>query len=181
MFGLKNNVNGIIVCLFEILVGILLLINPVAFTVGIITVAGIVLVVLGLINTVTYFRCSALAAARGQFLMKGILSMLAGFFCIFDSQWFIATFPLLTIVYGLVILVSGMSKVQLTADMIRMKIKRWGFVAVSAVISILCAAVILGNPFASTSALWMFTGAVLIFEAIIDIVTMIIKGSNKEE
>ena len=36
MKSLKENANGIVLCLFELIVGILLLINPVSFTAWII-------------------------------------------------------------------------------------------------------------------------------------------------
>lgn len=178
MTGLKGNFNGIIVCLFEILVGILLLIDPVAFTTGIISVAGIILLIVGVISIFKYFKSDAKLAALGQYLAKGLMALLAGLFCIFNSGWFIATFPVLTIIYGALVLVEGLVKTQLVVDMIRMKKKKWGFALVSAVLSIVCAYIILDNPFASVAALWMFTGIVLIAEAIIDIVTMIISGSK---
>lgn len=39
----------------------------------------------------------------------------------FQYNWFIATFPLLTILYGILILLTGFFKVQWAMDMIRMK------------------------------------------------------------
>lgn len=100
-------------------------------------------------------------------------------FCVFYSHWFIATFPVLTIVYGIVVLVAGVGKVQVATDMIRLKNKKWIIALISAIVSIVCAAVILNNPFASVAALWMFTGVVLIAEAIMDIVTLIVSGGKK--
>ena len=47
MKALKENTGGIVMCLFEILVGILLLINPVSFTSGIIIGLGVILLALG--------------------------------------------------------------------------------------------------------------------------------------
>lgn len=179
MKGLKENFNGIIFCLFEVLVGVLLLINPVAFTAGIITVAGIILLIVGIISVFKYFKSDAMEAAIGQYLVKGLVALAAGLFCIFNSGWFIATFPILTIIYGVVVLVAGLGKIQIVVDMIRVKSKKWGFALVSAALSLICAYIILDNPFASVGALWMFTGVVLITEAIIDVVTMIIKDNKK--
>lgn len=179
MNSLKNNISGIIVCMFEILAGILLIINPVAFTTGIITAAGMIMLIIGLISIVTYFKSDIMEAATGRYLMKGIVALLAGAFCIFNSHWFIVTFPVLTIIYGVVVLIAGIGKIQITVDMIRLKNRKWFLGLVSALISIMCAIVILNNPFASVAALWMFTGIVLIAEAVMDVVTIIISGGNK--
>lgn len=179
MKALKENVNGIILCLFEILVGILLLIDPVGFTAGIIICAGVVLIVLGIVSIVKYFREDAREAAVSQALMKGLVALAAGLFCVLRSRWFVLTFPILTIIYGVVILVAGLGKVQLTVDMIRLKNKKWFISAISAVLSIVCAVVILNNPFATTTVLWMFTGITLIIEAVVDIIVLIFNCKNK--
>lgn len=177
----KNNINGILLCLFEIAVGVLLLINPVGFTTGIITTAGIVLLIIGLITVIKYFRTEADEARTGQYLVKGLVALLAGAFCTFKSHWFIVTFPALTIIYGIVVLITGLGKVQLTFDMIRKKNKKWFLAIISALLSIICAVVILNNPFTSTTVLWMFTGITLIAESVIDVITLIVSGSGKAE
>lgn len=174
MEKIKKNLNGIILCLFEIIVGILLLISPVGFTAGIIIAAGIVLLGIGIVSAVKYFLTDAKEAAAGQLLVKGIIGAVVGAFCVFKSHWFIATFPLLTIVYGVVILFTGIYKIQWMADMIRVKNKKWFLALISAAVSILCAVIVLANPFTSTAILWMFTGASLIVEAVFDIIALFI-------
>lgn len=181
MKNLKNNISGIILCLFEIVVGILLLINPIAFTTSIIITAGIVLLIIGLISAIKYFRVDAEEAAARQYLVKGLIALLAGAFCVFKSNWFIITFPVLTLLYGVVVLIAGLGKVQLTLDMVRSKNKKWFLGIISALLSIICAIVILKNPFTSTTVLWMFTGISLIIESVIDIITLIFYGSGKAE
>ncbi len=173
MKSLKENVAGIVLSLFELVVGVLLLVNPVGFTVGIIMVAGIVLILLGLIDVARYFRTSVDEAVLGQMLTKGLLSLLVGIFCVWKTEWFIVTFPVLTILYGVLLLVAGISKIQLTVDMLRWKSKKWFWAAISAAVSIVCAIVILRSPFSTTAVLWMFIGASLIVEGILDIVAMV--------
>ncbi len=178
---LKNNLNVILLCLFEIVIGVLLLINPIGFTIGTIITTGIVLLIIGLISVIKYFRAEAKEAATGQYLLKGLVELLFGAFCIFKSNWFVVTFPALTLIYGVVILVTGLGKVQITVDMIRAKNKKWFLAAISALLSVSCAVVILNNPFTSTAVLWMFTGITLIIEAVFDIITLIVSGSGKTE
>lgn len=122
----KNNIGSIVSCLMEILVGILLLINPVGFTSGIIIGAGFVLLVTGLISVIKYFRTEPEAAAKNQMLVKGLVALLAGAFCAFKSGWFVVTFPVITLIYGIIILLTGLAKIQRMVDALRMK-KASGF------------------------------------------------------
>ena len=143
-------------------------------------IAGIVLLLIGLAEVIKYFRTTAIEAATNQTLTKGLLSILAGGFCVLKTEWFIATFPMITIIYGIVILMTGIAKVQLTIDMLRFQNKKWFWAAISSLISIICALVILKNPFASTALLWIFTGVSLIAEGVLDIITLIMGKNFKE-
>lgn len=178
MKNFENKASGIILCLFEIVIGILLLISPVGFTTGIICALGITLMISGLISIVKYIKADSKEAEQSQYLTKGLLALLAGGFCAFKSYWFIITFPALSILYGVGVLAVSLAKVQFTFDMIRQKNKKWFLALISAVISIICAVVILNNPFGTAAALWMFTGISLIVEAVFDVVTLILSRKN---
>ena len=181
MKALKKHWGGIVLCLLEILVGVLLLIDPIELTNGIIVIVGVILGFAGLVSIVKYFRCEAAEAAAGQLLMKGLLAILVGVFCVLKSQWFIATFPVLTSVYGAAVLVTGLSKIQRTVDMVRAKQSRWFLGLLSAVATIAFAVVILENPFATTEVLWTFIGIALIAEAVLDAVAMLFGNRKRAE
>ncbi len=180
MKAFRQNGNAIIMCIIEIVVGILLLVNPVGFTAGIIIAAGIALMVNGIFNVIQYFRRSPEVAAVGQLLMRGLISLLAGAFFTFNPQWFIITFPMIAILYGIAVLIGGLRKVQMTIDMFRLKNTKWWWGAISAGISVICAVVIINNPFSTTVALWWFTGISLIVEAVFDAVTLIMSRKKDE-
>lgn len=165
--------SSIILSLCEIVIGILLLVDPEGFTSGIITCLGIVLLLGGVVSVVQYFRSDAAAAAMEHGLTKGVIEIIVGAFCVVKSGWFIATFPVFTVVYGVVTLVLGIEKVQWTADMLRLKMKKWGLMAVNAVITLICAVIILSNPFSTTVVLWTFVAVSLIVEAVVDIIAAI--------
>lgn len=175
---MKERLSIISLSIVEILVGILLLANPVGLTKWIIMVLGIILVLIGLNNVIQYFRTPAPEAAIKKSLAIGILAILFGLWCIFKKEWFIALFPILTTLYGIGILVSGVTKVQWTADMVRLKTDHWGWMALSAAVTIICAAIILAHPFSTTAALWIFIGITMIVEAVIDIVAAIFKKAR---
>ena len=178
---LKENLGTIMMCLFELLVGILLLIDPVGFTTAIIIAAGLALLVIGFVFIVKYFRTEAAEAAKRQYFAKGLVAVFAGAFCAAKSYWFVATFPILTILYGAVILLTGLGKIQMTVDIIRLKKKKWFLAAISAVLAIICGGIILVSPFTTTAVLWVFTGISLIIEAIFDVITLIFGAGSKGE
>lgn len=175
---MKERLSIIFLSITEIFVGLLLLANPVGLTTWIIMAFGIVLVLIGAIDVIQYFRTPAAEAAMKKSLAVGILAVIFGLWCVMKSEWFIALFPLLTTLYGIATLVSGIVKVQWTADMLRLKTGRWGWMAFSAVVTVICAVIILMHPFSTTAALWIFIGITMIVEAVIDIVAAIFKKSK---
>ena len=178
---LKRNLSSMAMSLVEVIIGILLLVNPIGFTSGIIIAFGIALMIMGISKTIKYFRTEPEEAAVSQILVKGLLTLLAGAFCAFNSHWFIATFPVLTLVYGVVILVAGIAKLQWTVDIIRMKRSKWLWMAISAAISIVCGITVITNPFSTTAVLWMFIGITLIVDAVFDMIGGIFGNREKAE
>ena len=178
---LKRNLGSVAMSLAEIIIGILLLVNPVAFTSGIIVAFGIVLMITGIGTIIKYFRTEPEEAAVSQILVKGLLELLGGTFCAFNSHWFVATFPVLALVYGVVILVAGITKLQWTIDIIRMKRSKWFWMAISAAISILCGITVIMSPFSTTAVLWMFIGISLVVDAVFDMIGGIFGNREKRE
>lgn len=124
---------------------------------------------------------SAVEAILKKSLASGILEILLGGWLVLKSGWFIALFPLLTTLYGIIVLVDGVMKVQWSADALRLKKGHWGWMALSAAITIICAFVILAHPFSSTAALWLFIGITLIVEAVIDIIAAVFRKQKAIE
>ena len=172
---------SILLAVCEVIIGVLLLIDPVSFTNAILRVLGGILIIMGVVSAVQYFRASPVRAAAGKGLARGCVEIALGVFCIVKSGWFLTMFPVLTILYGIVTLVSGFAKLQWTVDMLRLKMRKWGLAALSSVVTILCALVILANPFASAAVLWVFIGVALIIEAIADFIAAILMRPEENE
>ena len=163
----KYLVHSLII-ISELCIGILLLIDPVGFTRGILMVLGALVALLGLWSIVRYFTAKPETAAREQTLARGLGMLLLGAFCLLDAQWFVDTFPALTMVYGLLMLLAALYKVQRAADALRLKMGHLLFRWLSAAVTLCFGFVILANPFASSAALWIFTGISLILLAGLD-------------
>ncbi len=171
---MKKKLLSLLFCVLQAVVGILLLVNPIAFTSAILIAIGALLVTVGVVGTVQYFKTPIEPASKGQLLTKGLLTILLGLFGIFGSGWVIATFPIITVIYGIILLVVGVSKIQFVADTIRKKQTRWLLGLISAVITLICAVVVIMNPFTSTAILWMFTGISIIVDAVLDVVAILL-------
>ena len=70
---LKRNLSSMAMSIAEVIIGILLLVNPIGFTSGIIIAFGIVLMIMGISKTIKYFRTEPEEAAVSQILVKGLL------------------------------------------------------------------------------------------------------------
>lgn len=172
----KRSAGNVIFFIVELLIGILLLINPLGFTSVILIVAGTAAIVLGITFIIKYFRTEPEAAALSQNFVIGLVSVAAGAFCIIKNAWIVVrALPILTVIYGIAILVSGFKKAQVTVDMLRLKYNKWGWSLLGAVIYIVCAVVIIGNPFATTYILWKFIGATMIVGAVVDLIALIFR------
>lgn len=174
MTFLKKNSVNLLIGLCELALGILLLINPTGFTTGIIIAFGAVCLIFGIVQIVFYWRKPFAEAMSRLYLMKGLVSVSVGLFCTCFSHWFLETFVLLSFLYGILLLASGFYKVQWSIDLLRQKEKRWWTGTVSAALTIVFALLIIGNPFPSVNATWIFSGIALIVTAVVDIVTLLL-------
>lgn len=173
MKNLSQNGGKIVMSLCEIALGILLFINPLGFTATIIKATGILLMLAGIVPAIRYFRTSPAEAHLEQGLAKALCALAAGGFCLFKTEWFLVTFPVVTLLYGLAILFTGIVRVQWTVDMLRMKVGRWYLAGIGALLSLICGAVIMLNPFAWTGFLWTFVAISMIVDAVFDLCTVL--------
>lgn len=173
MSKLNRHSGNIIMCVTETVVGILLLIDPRAFTGGIIVLFGILLVLNGVRCIVHYWRTDPETAAQQSSLAWGLTFILAGLFCIAQCKWFLDMFQAPSVFYGLVILLFSISKIQWGIDLFRGGRRYWHITLIGALLSLALAAVVLINPFSKSAVLWKFAAVSLIAEAVLDVVSFI--------
>lgn len=85
MYKFNRRKGNLLTCIAELLIGILLFINPVGFTSGIIIMLGVILAGSGIVNLFGYFRAAPEDAAEQGGLAKGLGLLLAGTFACFDQ------------------------------------------------------------------------------------------------
>ncbi len=156
----------------------MLLVKTSGFTSFVIIALGAVLAVRGIVSIIAYFRAKPEEAAKGQELASGFILLAVGLFCVLRSEWFIVTFPVLTLIYGVIIFFAGITKIQWVVDCIRLKKGQWVFALISALLSLISAVIIIKNPFTTTVILWSFTAISLIVEAVFDVAAFFSEAGN---
>ncbi|MBQ7862733.1 MAG: DUF308 domain-containing protein [Clostridia bacterium] len=178
MSNLKITKNSTLISAIEFIIGLILLFRPEGFTSVIIVCLGIVLILLGASSTVNYFRTEKSEAMKTNLLSKGLLCLIGGMFFAFNSKWFIKTFPISTVLYGVFMLLLGVVKFQSSADAFRFKMKYWYINLIGAVLTLFSSVTIITNPFTSTEFVWKYIAIALLVEAVLDILSYLL--SNKE-
>ncbi len=175
----KQNMSHLLLMVFELVIGVLLLCRPVSFTAGVIIVFGVGLLIAGVIRIVRYFKATPVQGARERSLAEGLMLSVLGIFCITKYTWFIAAFPVLAVLYGVVMLFSGLFKVQVAVDQWRLKLGNAMWEALSAGMTILFGIIILVNPFATAISLGIFAGITMIVAAVLDLLALVLFGRRK--
>lgn len=174
MTKIKRSMGNLLVSIVELLVGVLLFINPAGVTVGVIIAAGVILILNGIYQIARCFLIEPEEAAQERNLFKGLCAILLGLFCAFDSRWFIDTFPALTVIYGIASLVTGIRKLQWAVDMIRQEQRYWLAEMLGAVLTLVLAVLILCVPFRSVDVQWYFVSVSLIVAAAVDALNFVL-------
>ena len=166
---------GLFTGLGELLVGILLFINPETFTSGLVIAAGALLGLLGVKSLYDFFRDEPEEAAAGNGFLLGAGFLLGGILCLFLAKW-VGTDPgMLTTTYGAAVLFAGLVELQDTVNMLRLKFEKWYVAAASAGVAAVAATVILLNPFGEDlQSIWTFTAVALVLKAGLDLVAAFI-------
>ena len=84
-------------------------------------------------------------------------------------------FAVIAVIYGVILVVSAVFKVKSYIDVSRMGLKPSPFTLLGAAIALILGTVIILNPFKAVETLWVFTGIVLIVQAVLDIAVLVFK------
>lgn len=180
MKKLTQNVGKPLIYLIELLVGILLLVNPDGFANGVLILAGSALIVLGAFSMIRYFRTKPTLEKMDYNLAVGLIEAAVGLFCVLRADW-ISNNSIMAILYGAGVLMIGFIKVQNAVDLLRLRIRFWQFAAINAVLTLIFAVVVLLNP---SDDFIKFLAISLIVVAVLDIAALILswqKPKEKEE
>lgn len=180
MNPVKSGISAVVVIAIEILIGIFLLMNPEAFMRTIIIIAGIGLLVLGVVLLARYITGQKDASAGFGILIGAIISLILGLVCIFASQgieWMIEVFIW---VCGIFLIIAGVIKIVSFFNVRGAGYASGGTVLllVSGIVMTIFGILMVFHPFQSLSTLLRIGGVVLIVEAVFDLISFIVTMKN---
>ena len=156
---------GLIVC--EVVIGILLLISPVTAAFYILVTGGILLVIAAVFTLRAYLISDIGKAKQEHSLFKGMIELAVGLITVLKTNWIVDRFPGLPTLYGLVILLSGILKMEFAINSLRTKCDNILWLGIDSAATIVTALLIVLNVFPSEKFLWIFMGIALIIQAIL--------------
>ena len=172
----KNQLTEFLFCLLELILGFMVLIYSKSFNKLVVVIAGIILILFGLLQVIRYYKLDPKIAAQKRYLMKGLLLLSCGCFCTFRANWFVAVLPSFSFLLGVGVFLIGLVKIQAAMDMVRMDNKQWYLAFIDAALSLACAATVLNGPYATKKVFWILNGILLILVAVAD-ATLLIRSN----
>ncbi len=164
----------------ELLLGILLLVNPIGLTTAVLIGVGILLIVLGIYNLFHYIRLPREEACKTWDLAMGAGFIALGILTITHQPWLVQILGTLTTLYGALTLVLAFMKLQITVDAVRSSRPRWQIMACSFLV-VAAMSVLLLVSVLPESAVWIVTGIVLIILAFADTVYYILGRKQRQD
>ena len=153
-----------------ILLGLILLLIPGVATSVLFNGIGAVCILIGLVHAVKYFTLNAREAVISNDMALGLAWIVGGLSVIIFKGLLVSLLPSL---FGLVILVGGVIKIQSTMGFKRMNSGRWYWELICAAVSVVLGILILANPFSTALLMMRVIGISLLIEGGMDLVSRI--------
>lgn len=151
----------------ELILGLLLLINPMGLTTFVIVALGIVGILLGAYHLYHYIRLPREEAAKTWSLATGAGFLAVGIAAVANQHWLVQLLGTLTTLYGALSLAAALMKLQIAVDALRSNRPFWYLMAISFAVSAVLATLLFVQAFGEGSV-WIVAGIVLLLLAVLD-------------
>lgn len=175
MKNLMKKIPFILLIAFELIVGIMLLLEPALFTQIMVIVFGVALIALGVIHLVDYFRDRKKGSSNAFALTFSIVLMLAGLLIACFSQALLGLFRLPVMIYGVMLVIFGIYRIGFYFDMRSFGVPMTVIPIVSAVVAIVAGIIIVLNPTDALDLMWRISGIIHILLAFSDTVALLLR------
>lgn len=159
-----NDKAPVIATVAKIVAGVLLLINANMFISIIFRISGICMLIAGIYYLIQYFTYDRSNAN----MTRAIIWLVLGAVFTFATDAMMGIFPMLTMMFAILLLISGIAQIRVAVGMAGAHVPGWGLQMISTVLTIVIALLVLFNPFDTVSVLWKITGVLLIINGLID-------------
>ena len=177
---IKKTSISLMLAVGEMLLGILLLINPVGLTSFVIIALGVLLLLLSALHLFRYIRLPKEEAAQTWKLATGAGLLAVGIAIVANQPWMVEMLGTLTTLYGIIMLSATFMKLQISVDALRGKRRFWYLMAISFVATAVLSTLLFIGSLAE-SAVWVVTGIALIVLAVLDAVYFILGRRKKTD
>ncbi len=172
-FFTKLKWENIIAAILAIVVGVLFIILPKDSADVLCLIAGILLIFAGSFTLVAYIFSGFFLGAH--LLIVGIMLILLGTFCLTNPE---NIMEVLTVLFGLYIVIDGATSIVDSVYCAKAKIKGWGLLLVLAILSIGLGTAVMFSTF---DTIMIFAGCSLIIDGVCDIIETIVFSHKIKE
>ena len=180
MKSLMNKIfkSSILGALALVVLGILLIFESEATIVTISYVIGGILVAIGVLALLKFYKEVKENDDTGMDLVYGIISIILGIVVISNPK---AVASIIPIIMGLLIILNSGTKLQYSIELKKNNNNLWKSTMILSLISTLCGVLLIFNPFKGAAFLTRLIGFLILLYAILDIIsTMAIKNTVKK-
>ena len=170
---IKINIPIILLIVFEVAVGILLLVNPEVFTRTVIILFGIVLLLIGITCFIRYLLEKKENIVDPLALLTAVVTLVIGAVCCFCSDAIIGFITAIAIIYGVILVISGIYKLHNYFERKKAGVTMSKVSVASGVIAIVLGILIAVFPQNAVFSIWQVAGILLILEAFIDFLSIV--------
>lgn len=172
-FFTKLKWENIIAAILAIVVGVLFIILPKDSADVLCLIAGILLIFAGSFTLVAYIFSGFFLGAH--LLIVGIMLILLGTFCLANPE---NIMEVLTVLFGLYIVIDGTTSIVDSVYCAKAKIKGWGLLLVLAILSIGLGTAVMFSTF---DTIMIFAGCSLIIDGVCNIIETIVFSHKIKE
>lgn len=162
--------SSIIISITLIALGVLLIVQSEATIITISYVIGAILIALGVIAILNFFRKSKVAKSELD-IIYGIVCIILGIVVIKHPEAIASIIPF---VIGTIIIVNSATKLQYSIELKKEKNKLWMSTMALSIIMAVCGIVLIFNPFEGAILLTRIVGIFIVVYAVLDIISSIV-------
>ena len=166
----KYEKQSILISVLLIIISIFLIAKPETVLSTVVTIFGVIFIVEGFINIISYIVEDSEIRAFSNELILGILLAISGVIILCNKGIFISMIPIMA---GIWIIMKGIMKFQLAINLKSALSDKWGWILVSAIIMFLFGVIIVANPFTALFTMTRFIGIMLLITEIFDLIESI--------
>ncbi len=166
---LKEYLHLLLIVICEIIIGILLLVNPVGLSKTIIISVGIGLTGIGIYKSCRYLFSIPVKGKRSYALSIGVLLISAGILCIALNTSIENMLSGINMLFGSIMFVGCSIKLEMTVEMLRLKYGNVILMAIGTVFTLVFSILMILDVYSLTNMPMLLAGVSFLSEAVMDI------------